>query len=265
MRVLVTFAVEAEFAPWRKRHAFERVSAVDSPVVEHAPVFKGRLGGIQVDVLLTGIGWEVPNYNVARKGLRELLAQKPDVCVSTGFAGGLNPSLRVGDIVVAKELTLRQESPRVRSSRAILEAAVRSGAKLAEILITENHIITKASAKNALSRFGDMVDMESYHILEMISGTKIPAVTVRAISDASEEDLPLDFSKVLTRNGEVKKIELFLSVARQPNQIPKLLRFGIKSRRSAISLADFLDRFISVLADIGTGRQTHHAVQKVPR
>jgi len=265
MRVLVTFAVDAEFAPWRRRHAFERVPARDSRRSERAPVFKGTIRGIQVDVLLTGIGWEAPFHNLARMGLRELLAEKPDICVSTGLAGGLNSNLHAGDVVVAEELILRQESPRVRSNRTILDAAVRSGAKLVETLITENHVVTEATAKSALSQCGDIVDMESYHILEMISGTQIPAVTVRAISDTSAEDLPLDFSKVVTRDGGVRKKELFLSIARQPSRVPKLFRFGAQSRKAAISLADFLDRFIAVLGDFGTDGRKLHSGQAAAR
>src|SRR5438034_10683283 len=50
MRVLVTFAVEAEFAPWRKLRGFEKMTK------GKAQFFRARIGASEVNVLLTGVG-----------------------------------------------------------------------------------------------------------------------------------------------------------------------------------------------------------------
>ena len=52
MRVLVTFAVEAEFVPWRRIRNF--VASSD----RNCTVFTTQIGQAEVDVLLTGIGAE---------------------------------------------------------------------------------------------------------------------------------------------------------------------------------------------------------------
>jgi nucleoside phosphorylase len=252
MRILVTFAVEAEFAPWRTRHGFKRHEVripqlpLDRSFYE---VYEARVAGTAVDVLLTGIGWEDLFCNVAHKALRDLLKRKPDFCVSTGLAGGLNREFRSGDIIAASQLILRGGGGRILSNNRLLKVAENCGARIADTLITEKHIVSEASAKSAMSKFGDFVDMESYHILQVATGSQIPAIAVRGISDAADFEIPVDFNKVLERDGTLRKRQLFKELARHPLKITGLIRFGLQSNNAAHLLADFLDHFIASLED----------------
>src|ERR1700687_4204391 len=88
MRILVTFAVDAEFAPWRKLREFRRVSKV--PFEIHDASFSNRT----VRVLLTGIGWEC-----ARRTANPVMEDVFDACISSGLAGGLKPEHRIGEIL----------------------------------------------------------------------------------------------------------------------------------------------------------------------
>ena len=252
MRVLVTFAVEAEFAPWRRRHGFQRreIKIPQLPVnLPFYEVYEAVLPGIEVDVLLTGIGFENLFWYVAARGLRDLLKRKPDYCISTGLAGGLNSELRLGEIVAASQIVLRRGGDRISSNKRLLKVAEHCGARIVSTLITESYIVSAASSKSAMSKFGDFVDMESYHILQIVTGTQIPAIAVRGISDAADRDLPVDIDKILSRDGAVKKRQLIGEIIRNPLRIPGLIRFGWQSRKAANSLADFLDEFVALLAD----------------
>jgi adenosylhomocysteine nucleosidase len=252
MRILVTFAVEAEFAPWRRRHGFTRVEIRTSQSNTNQPsyeMYEANVAETDVDVLLTGIGWEDLFYNVAQKALRDLLKRKPDCCVSTGLAGGLNRAYRSGDIVAASQVILREGGGRTSSNKKLLKVAESCGAKVADTLITERHIVSEASSKFAMSKFGDFVDMESYHILQVVSGTQIPGIAVRGISDAADRDLPLDFNKVFDRDGTVRKRRLIEEIVRNPLRIPSIIRFGLQSSQASHAVADFLDKFISSFAD----------------
>ena len=252
MRILVTFAVEAEFAPWRKRHEFKRHEfriprlSSDKTLYE---MYEAGVAGTEVDVLLTGIGWGDSLPNVAQKALRDLLKRKPGCCVSTGLAGGLNGKLYSGQIVAASQVALRQGGGRILSNKRLLKVAESCGARIANTLITESYVVSEASSKSAMSKFGDFVDMESYHILQIVTGTQIPAIAVRGISDAADRDLPMDFSKILSRDGRVRKRQLIGEIARHPLKIPGLIRFGLESEKAASALADFLDHFIVSLTD----------------
>lgn len=254
MRVLVTFAVETEFTPWRRRHDFRRKDFRIPELLRGRPsyrVYEASVAGTDVDVLLTGIGWEDLFFNIAHRALRDLLKRKPDYCVSTGLAGGLNDQLHPGDVVAASQLSLRQGGGRILSNKRLLKVAENCGARIVSVLITENHIVSEASTKSRMSQFGDFVDMESYHILQIVNGTQIPAIAVRGISDAANDDLPLDFNKIIGRDGTLRKRQLFGELVRNPKKISSLIRFGRQSKKASHAVADFLDRFITSLADDG--------------
>src|ERR1700733_10657526 len=89
MKILVTFAVRAEFAPWRRRRNFMRLPG-------EWPVFETMFGGVQVRAILTGNG-----QDHALSPAKWALAYKPDMCISTGLAGSLHEDYRPGDILAA--------------------------------------------------------------------------------------------------------------------------------------------------------------------
>ena len=245
MRILVTFAVEAEFAPWRRRHAFVSISMPTPIGLQSHSFYRGTVFDNDVDVLLTGIGWhENKAGNRPRFVLRELLRNKPDLCISSGLAGGLRADLRSGDIVAAREVSLRTGGDTFRSSASLLTIAKDVGARIDMKQITETHIVFEASAKSALSNFGDFVDMEGYHILHIVSGTGIPMISVRAIGDMLNQDLPPEISKVVDREGHLRTVPLLKLVMKRPARIRSLLSFGAQSKDATVSLADFLDRFL---------------------
>src|SRR5260370_18089946 len=94
MRILVTFAVEAEFAPWRKVRQFEK--RADGSV----EYFAARIGGADVNVLLTGVGGKS-----AWVGTTKIVWDGDvDICVSSGLAGALRAGYPLGDILGAKEV-----------------------------------------------------------------------------------------------------------------------------------------------------------------
>src|SRR5260370_2595535 len=99
MRILVTFAVEAEFAPWRKRHHFSPVQLGD------LTTYNADIAGVGIVVLLTGMGGT--HAGSATLGIQMIATETGrffDVCVSTGLAGGLVPPNRGREIVVAPHL-----------------------------------------------------------------------------------------------------------------------------------------------------------------
>src|SRR5258705_451931 len=76
MRILVTFAVEAEFAPWRKLRNLEEIN------LSNVDVFRARIGSAKVDFVVTGMGVE----NASRSA-NALLGEPYQVCITSGFGG----------------------------------------------------------------------------------------------------------------------------------------------------------------------------------
>ena len=216
------------------------------------------IGETTVSVFLTGMGWNAHNDR-----FRQVLDTWPAICISAGLAGALKPPLRLGDVITTRRVGELGTDHWIECERPLVRAAVEHGAVFAEACVTSKSILASPSQKRVASSVGDIVDMESYHILTAASGKRIPGrLVVRAISDLADEHLPLDFAKVADANGHLRLGELAKEIARKPNRIPALLAFGRKSRQAAKSLADFLDRFIPALKD-GTGQWSNERFGQV--
>src|SRR5260370_8719185 len=116
MRILVTFAVEAEFAPWRKLHDFRSFK-----IVEGAEAYQTIISGIEVIVGLTGIGPEAASRKTCDFTWGEVL----DLCITTGFAGAFRPHYQLPNIlppheIVADEKRTQQLGRKVESTQRLL-------------------------------------------------------------------------------------------------------------------------------------------------
>ncbi len=243
MRVLVTFAVEAEFAAWRRRHAFRiKESLHESYRGGSDAWYRSRIDDMTLDVFLTGVGW---------KGTKEfpssLLKEKPDLWISSGLAGGLKPELKSGEIVVARETLLVDGGKRFRSRPLLVQLAEAAGATPVNFFLTNTHVVFRAHAKNSMAELGEVVEMESFHVLTKAWEQNVPAVAIRAISDTAQEDIPLDFGWAIGGDGHLSYGRLLLQVGRRPHKIPALIGFGKRSEKAAQNLADFLDKYIAAV------------------
>ncbi len=237
MKLLVTFAVQAEFAPWRRRRNFLRQPG-------DWPVFEAMFGGAKVRVVLTGMGQEH-----ALTAARRFLAEKPDICISTGLAGALREGYRPGDILAARLVAEVGEPVAVASHRSLLSTAVDCGARQIERLATSRTIVARAEQKQKLSNEAEAVEMESYTILAEAARHGVPAVAVRAVSDTAGFDFPYDFERARDTKGQIRLMAIVAQMLRRPTGLPALLRLGGDSRFAARRLAGFLDAYMGVIAD----------------
>ncbi len=245
MRILVTFALENEFAPWRARHEFR------SGRCGAAETYCARIGSSEVEVLLTGVG-------PARAGAatRELTRGDPgafNFCVSSGLAGALRPAYRVGQVLAAQSVF--SETPRadmvdrvLRSSEALISFAAECGATLVDQFYSAGHVVARAEEKRHLGETADAVEMESFDILYEAHANGVPAIAIRAVSDSVNEDLPLDMGEMFNSEGQLSVPRVLGQVALHPEAIPGLMRLGRQSRAAGESLAGFLDCYIAAIA-----------------
>jgi len=245
MRILVTFAVEAEFAPWRKLREFRKMRLGTGGASEYKNVWETLIGDNCVSVYLSGIGRGLPREAVQLQGTS--FTSKLDLAISSGLAGALKEGLKPGDLIVpVKTRTLRNDA-NADSDPVFRERAIQQGALPIETLITMDRIVPTALEKARLAFFGEAVDMESAIIMSQCSAGAVPALTIRAVSDAADEDLPIDFDRCLTPQGAIRPMRLVNAIVRRPSKLPNLVRFGRQSNQAAQSLASFLDDFIAAL------------------
>jgi nucleoside phosphorylase len=234
MKILVTFALENEFAPWRKLRSFERVS-----IAEWDKTYRTRIGDADVRVFLTGAG-----RFATQRAIAIALDEKPDVCIASGLAGGLRTELALGAILVPRTLSDAREAKLSHCSPDLVQLAQSLGAAVVGRFLTVEQVIANSGEKRRLGAVGDAIDMETLWVLSAAIAQGIRSVAVRAISDIVDSDLPLDFAEVFDRAGEVSVGKVVGQVARRPQRLPALLRLAHQSQRAASALATFLDKYI---------------------
>ncbi len=175
MKILVTFALENEFAPWRKMRNFAKVS-VDA--WDHS--YRAQIDDADVRVFLTGAG-RFASQRAAEIAFGEI----PDVCIVSGLSGSLRAEHPVGAVVVARQITDSTGSKLIYADPELLSAAVNERAKPVERFLTSDHVVGGAAEKQQLGASADAVDMESLWVLSAAAHHGVPACAVRAISDAS--------------------------------------------------------------------------------
>jgi adenosylhomocysteine nucleosidase len=231
MNLLVCFALKEEAAPFRK-------------------IAAGTVAAAQAtSVLVTGIG-----RKNAEKSAREFLAtNSPELVLTCGFAGGLNPDLKLGEVVFetdpffsrsrGNETQIKKnlETPHVVSYEKLLAA----GAKPAKFFCADRIATTVAEKKKLRAETGaDAVEMESAAIHAVCRERGIPCATVRVISDTANEDLPLDFNQLFKPDKSLDYGKLAWMVAKSPGKIGALLKLQKQTRFAAERLAVVLAKLI---------------------
>ncbi|HEV2488586.1 MAG TPA: hypothetical protein VGT03_02165 [Candidatus Acidoferrales bacterium] len=237
LKILVTFAVEPEFAPWRRLRSFVRVAGLQFAAYE------AETEGWQLRAVLTGMG-----SGHACRVVSSALDWRPDVCISSGLAGSLRATLPRGAVFAAREVMELESGRTISSGTEFVAKAESLRARVAHRLLTSSDLIATLEGKNRLGRMADAVDMESFTVLAEASERGIPAIAIRSISDAADESIPLDFGKLLDAQGQVAGAKLALALARAPHKLPGFIRLGRNSRRASVALAAFLDSYVQDLA-----------------
>lgn len=177
-------------------------------------------------LVLTGMGQA--NADAA---IREALARhRPGRVISSGFAGGLDPALATGTVVF--------DAADAPGLGAPLRQA---GAVAASFHCAATIAVTPADKEALRARSGaGAVEMESQVIRDVCREAGVPCATVRSISDAAHEALPLDFNQLMTPRMEIDYWRLAGTIARKPWLIASLLAFQKRTRQAEQNLARVL-------------------------
>ena len=206
-------------------------------------VYHAQIGHADVDVILTGVGWDN-----ARRAMEAVMDSSYSLCISSGFAGGLKPGCAVGDLFAAKSVRTAANSGALQCNAEFVAEAEESGARRVETLLSAEAVASTATQKAALAEIADAVDMESYAIVAAAQRCNVPAVVIRAISDSFDQDMPMDFSDAISKDGRVLISTVLREVAAHPSLLPGLIRLGRQSNRAAERLADFLSGYLGKIS-----------------
>ena len=220
------------------------------------PAWEFALGAVRGLVALSGMGQAAAGEAAAR-----LTAQfHPDLLVSLGFGGALNPGLNPGDLVMGESFgrydpetqVFDPVTPAPAPPRPLPElAGVLAGAGFAVSLgslISTPWIIHKGRQGGGLrGRSLPVLDLESAALAELARAEGLPFLGLRAITDAAAEEIPDFLAPAGSELGEVRVLDALGWLAADPRRLLDLVRLWRRSRLAADRLAAALMVLLPVL------------------
>ena len=168
--------------------------------------------------------------------------------ISFGVAGGLDPSLKSGDIVVATEVMagdarwlagLSLSEQQIATIALGRRRVVRGGlAGVEEVVVAQACKAALRSVTGAAS-----VDMESHIAAAYAAENELPFAALRVISDPASRTLPALARNAIKPNGEIDVRKILGGLARNPKSLRALVSTGMDFNRALKSLRgcrDFL-------------------------
>ncbi|QPJ60606.1 MAG: hypothetical protein G3M70_01370 [Candidatus Nitronauta litoralis] len=253
--ICILAAVSDEIAGIKQRMKIER-----KHVWRSVTVFEGEWEGYGLLLVRTGVG-----SGRALDALKKALAQFPVVLVlSVGYAGGTDPELKLGDLVLAdRVLRLNSTEPageeKSEPFRVIpLDPALVSQAMVLSCppdtalhrgaLMTVDEVVSRPEDKQALARDHQAlaVDMETFDLVEHARLEAMSILSIRAISDTAQQEL-VDLTHLVKESGEPDFLKAGWHVLTHPGDLKHALSLRNQSRLATKNLTEFLAEFLRKL------------------
>ncbi|MBV9654787.1 MAG: hypothetical protein JOZ42_09520 [Acetobacteraceae bacterium] len=163
------------------------------------------------------MGGGTPEGAVA--AVASLIGRGATAILSFGLAGGLDPALRPGAVLVPNRLWLDGAIAPTDP-----DLAARLGGATGHLLLAGERVAATASEKRSLraSTNADAIDLESGVACRAARAAGLPFAALRAICDPAERSLPPAALLALDGRGAVGIAPVLRSVLRQPRQLPVL-------------------------------------------
>lgn len=189
----------------------------DVKVIKNLEVYTGLLNGKEVAVVKCGIG----KVNAAL--CTQMLIDNFDIesVINTGVAGGLNPTLGIGDIVISKKAVQHDFDTAVfgdpvgyisrmgmkdcyfSADEKLIKSAMLAAEELENIkyvvgtVASGDQFIAAKEAKDKIKKNfdADCAEMEGAAIAHACYVNNVPFVIIRAISDNADESADMSFEE----------------------------------------------------------------------
>ena len=167
----------------------------------------------------------------ARRAAEAVIALfSPEMLYSVGFAGALDPQLKVGDVMLP---------------RKVINATDGSSVTLSDgdgVLVTFASVASREQKKKLRDSFGaQAVDMEAASVLRAADAHAIPFSAIKAISDEFDFDFP-DTERFVDSDGRFSEMRFALFAAVRPWLWARVIQLARNSRRAMRALCEALHK-----------------------
>ncbi len=157
--------------------------------------------------LVTGVGLTL----AACSATRAIIEEKPDIVLSVGTAGSMNPRFSIGD-VVSFEKVLNKDQDLTRFRLPPFCTIRKDGSTLSEVRLLGpgcHTLLSSSSFASEKSAYADAADMEAYSVCYAASAFSIQAASFKLITDIVGEDVRIaDYKRVLREGREKLEAEV---------------------------------------------------------
>lgn len=214
MKIAIIGAMEEEVTLLR-----DKIEGNGQETIAGCEFTTGKMNGAEVVLLRSGIG----KVNAAMSTAILLERFKPDYVINTGSAGGFNPDLNVGDVVISTEVRhhdvdvtafgyeygqVPQLPAAFAADSSLVKIAEACAKEIQDIQVVRGLIATGDSFMNDPARVDyirdkftglQAVEMEAAAIAQVSYQFKTPFVVIRSLSDIAGKESDISFDQFLEK------------------------------------------------------------------
>lgn len=225
MKIGILVAMEEEI-----RRLTAEVSKEEQFEIANQKFYDGEIHGVPVIIVQAGIG--KVNAAVATSLLIDHF--KADLVINTGSAGAIAPGLKIGDLVIADQLSYNDVDNRVfdyqygqipqMDAFFVSDSEINNKIKIVAennnwqvdtglIVSGDSFISNQKSIEEIRTHFPTalVTEMEGAAVGQTCAQYDIPFTVIRAVSDTADEEADIDFDEFVLEAGK-KSAELVMAL-----------------------------------------------------
>lgn len=218
------------------------------PVYAHGfRIWQSQLAGLPILIVETGVG-----FRRAERATNAIIdAYQPAIVLSVGLCGGLNEELVTNQLVMAKSVK-RLAGRSVPCSKTLLkeDLLTKLGATQVQV-ITAEAAVTSIEGKRTLraSTKGDVVDLESFAVVDVCQQRQVKCGGLRVISDDANTSLPSGVMTLIGETGALRVGALVGTLWKKPASVVDLWNLRQQSLTCSQTLAVGIQKLCQSLSE----------------
>ncbi len=204
-----------------------------------------------IDEKKVRIGVSGANADRAEKIAQGFLGDGAAAIISAGLCGGLDPSLKSGDLILGERVVSAQGDI-VIADRRLTAAADKFSPRHVAIFGSDEIVDSIAKKKALYQRYAaETVDMESHGAARAAAHAEIPFIAIRVVADGHDRALPKAALRAVSPSGGVNIMNVLFDCLKAPQQFEEIALLGRDSGAATEALrrafGGFLGAFLLAL------------------